>query len=45
MHFTVVRSNLVHGEVYSIQLYVIKYVSDFCNRSVVFFGYSGFLHQ
>ena len=25
----VVRSNTVHGEVYSIQRYVIKFVSDF----------------
>jgi hypothetical protein len=35
-------SNPVHGEVYSIQHYVIKFVSD-CGRSVVFSGYSGFL--
>ena len=28
----------------SIQHYVIKFVSD-CGRSVVFSGYSGFLHQ
>jgi len=37
----VVSSNPVHGEVYSIQHYVIK----ICNRSVVFSRYSGFLHQ
>jgi hypothetical protein len=40
----VVSSNPVHGKVYSIQLYVIKFVSDW-DRSVVFSGYSGFLHQ
>ena len=39
---TVVSSNPVHGEVYSIQHYVKKFVSD---RSVVFSWYSGFLHQ
>jgi len=39
-----VSSNPVHGEVYSIQYYVKKFVSDFC-RSVVFSWYSGFLHQ
>jgi predicted phosphoadenosine phosphosulfate sulfurtransferase len=33
----VVSSNPVHGEVYSIQHYKIKFVSD---RSVVFSGYS-----
>ena len=38
---TVVSSNPTYGEVYSIQLYVIKFVG----RSVVFSGYSGFLHQ
>ena len=39
-HYTkVVTLNPVHGEMYSIQHYVIKLVSD---RSVVF---SGFLHQ
>ena len=27
-HMVVVGSNQVHGEVYSIQLYVIKFVSD-----------------
>ena len=41
----VVGSNLVHGEVYSIQHYVIN-LSVTCDRSVVFCGYySGFLHQ
>ena len=35
----VVSSNPVHGEVYSIQYYVIKFVSD-----LVFYGYSDFLH-
>ena len=34
----VVSSNPAHGEVYSIQHYVIKFVSD---RSEVFSGYSG----
>jgi hypothetical protein len=33
-------------EVYSIPLYVMKFVSDLaCGRSVVSVGYSGFLHQ
>jgi hypothetical protein len=32
----------VHGEVYSIQHYVIQFDSD---RFVVFSGYSGVLHQ
>ena len=32
------------GEMYSKQQYVIKFVSDL-RRSVVFSGYSGFLHQ
>ena len=31
-----------HGDVYSIQYHVIKFVSD---RSVVFSGYSGFPHK
>jgi hypothetical protein len=31
----IVSSNSVHGEVYSIQHYVIQFVSD-CDRSVVF---------
>ena len=39
----VVNSNPVHGEVYPIQHYVIKFVSD-CGRSVVFSGYSGVLY-
>ena len=38
-------SNLVHGEVYAIQHCVIKYLLVTCDRSVVFFGYTGFLHQ
>ena len=37
----VVSSNPAHGEVYSIQHYVIKIVSS----AEVFFGFSGFLHQ
>jgi hypothetical protein len=37
----VVSSNPAHGEVYSIQHYVISFVSDV--RQVP--GYSGFLHQ
>ena len=42
----VVSSNVnpVNGEVYLIQHYVIKFVSD-CNRSVVFYRYSCFLYQ
>ena len=36
----VVNSNPVHGEVYSIQHYVI--LSMTCGRSIVFSGYSGF---
>ena len=39
----VVSSNSVHGKVCSIQHYVIKSVT--CVRSVVFSGYSGFLHK
>ena len=39
----VVSSNSVHGEVYSIQHYVIMFVSDL-RQAVVFSGYSGF-HQ
>ena len=35
----VVNSNPAHGEVYSIQHYVIKFVSDL-RRLVVFLGYS-----
>jgi hypothetical protein len=40
-----VSSNPTHGEVYSIQHYVIKGFLATCDRSVVFFGYSGFLNQ
>jgi len=40
----VVSSNPVHGEVYSIQHYVIC-LSVTCNRSMVFSGYSCVLHQ
>ena len=42
--FNVVGSNPAHGEVYSIQQYVIKFVSD-SQHAVVFSGYSGFLLQ
>ena len=38
----VVRSIHVHGEIYSIQQYVIKFVSGVRQ---VFSGYSSFLHQ
>ena len=41
----VVSSNPVHGEVHSIQYYVIKFVSDLQHVRVVFSGYSGYLHQ
>jgi hypothetical protein len=41
----VVIANPVHGEVYSMQLYVIESLSVTCDRVVVFSGYSGFLHQ
>jgi hypothetical protein len=41
----VVSSNPAHGEVYSIQHYVIcQFVSDLL-QVVGFSGYSGFLHQ
>jgi len=40
----VVSLNTAHGEVYSLQHYVIKFVSDL-RQVVVFSGYSGFLHQ
>ena len=40
----VVSSYPTHGKVYSIQQYVIKFVTDL-GMSVVFSGYSGFLHQ
>ena len=38
-------SNSAHGDVYSIQQYVIICLSMTCCRSVVFSGYSGFFHQ
>jgi hypothetical protein len=41
----VVSSNPAHGEGYSIQHYVIKFVSVLWYRSMVFSRYSGFLHQ
>ena len=42
----VVSSNPAKGKVYSIQHYVIKFVSDLRQVwLVVFSGYSGFLHQ
>jgi hypothetical protein len=40
----VVRSIPAHGKMYSIQHYVIK-LSVTCDRSVVFSGYSEFIHQ
>jgi len=40
----VVSSKPVHGDVYSIQYYWIN-LSVTCDRSVVFSGNSGFLHQ
>ena len=40
----VVCSNSDHSEMYSIQHYVTKF-SVTCDKSVVFSGYSGFLHQ
>ena len=40
----VVSSNPTHGEVYSKQHYVIKFVSDLW-QVVIFSGYSGVLHQ
>jgi hypothetical protein len=40
----VVSTNLVHDEVYLIQHYVIKVVSDLWQVGV-FSGYSGFIHQ
>ena len=39
----VVSSNPAHGEVYLIQHYVLN-LSVTCDMSVVFTGYSGFLH-
>ena len=41
----VVSSNPVHGEVYSIQHYVIKFVSDLRQVGGFLSGNSGFLHQ
>jgi hypothetical protein len=38
----VVSSNLDHGEVYNIMGYSLSVT---CDRSVVFSGYSAFLHQ
>ena len=40
----VVSSNPADGEMYSIQHYVIKFSVTY-ERSVVFCGYCGFLHQ
>jgi len=40
----VVSSNPVHGDMYSIQHYVIKLVSDL-RQAVFFSGYSGFPQQ
>jgi len=40
----VVSSNPVHGEVYFIHIMSWS-LSVTCDRSVVFTGYSGFLHQ
>jgi hypothetical protein len=45
MSTKLVSSNPTHGEVYSIQHYVIKVFLATCDRSVVFSGYSGFLNQ
>ena len=39
----VVSSNPIHGEIYPIQHFVIKFVSYL--RQVVFSGYSGSIHQ
>ena len=43
-HTDVVSSNPVHGEVYSIQHYVIS-LTVTCDRSEVLSGYTSFLHQ
>jgi len=40
----VVTSYPAHGEVYSIQYYVLQCVNDL-HQVVVFAGYSGFLNQ
>jgi hypothetical protein len=37
--------NCTHGEVYSIQCYVIKLVSDLCQVGGFQSEYSGFLHK
>ncbi len=41
----VVRLNPADDEMYSIQHYVINFVSDLRQIGCFFFGYSGFLHQ
>ena len=41
----VVSSNHENGEVYSIQHFVMQFLSVTCGRLVDFSGYSGFLHQ
>jgi len=41
----VASSNPAHGEVYSMQHYVMKFVRQICGRSVIFSEYIGFLHQ
>jgi hypothetical protein len=43
-HRNNVSSSFTHGEVYSIQHYVIKF-SVACDMSVVFYEYPGFFHQ
>ena len=49
VHITtkVVSSNPVHGEVYSIQHYVMKFISDLrhVDASVIFSVYPEFLHN
>jgi hypothetical protein len=40
-----VSLNPAHGEVYSIQHYGIKFVSDLSQVDGFFFGYSDFRHQ
>jgi hypothetical protein len=46
VHITteVMSSNPAHGEVYSIKHYVLN-LSVTCDSSLVFSGYSNFLHQ
>ena len=41
----VVNLNPADGEVYSMQHYLIKFVSDLQQAGGFFFGDSGFLHQ